>query len=159
MAFGRLDAAEDRVVDVNAIIGGVGGVLSHLVGDQIELSASSSRICGGSRRSNRVEQVLMNPHQRPGRDAARRPSGARNHQRNGRQRPVEIGRGYRIRHGFVRSQRSNPLHDKPDAGLGSASSWFLCIVADGQRHHVSAPDDGTTFMIDLPSLGLLQPVA
>ncbi len=169
MAFGRLDAAEDRVVDVNAIIGGVGDVLSRLVGDQIELSCVlEPHLRPVHADPNQVEQVLMNLSVNA-RDAM--PRGGRLVLETTN---VTVGSDSYVRlvvrdtgsgmNDYVRSQLFKPFFTtkSQDAGTGLGLFTVDNIVKrmGGVIRVESAPNDGTTFMIDLPSLEpCLQPVA
>jgi two-component system, cell cycle sensor histidine kinase and response regulator CckA len=169
MAFGRLDAADDRVVDVNAIIGGVGDALSRLVGDQIELSCVlDPHLRPVHADPNHVEQVLMNLSVNA-RDAM--PRGGRLVLETAN---VTVGSESYVRlvvrdtgsgmNDYVRSQLFKPFFTtkSQDAGTGLGLFTVDNIVKrmGGVIRVESTPNRGTTFMIDLPSLEpCLEPVA
>jgi signal transduction histidine kinase len=160
MAFGRLDAAEDRDVNVNAIIDGVGGALGRVIGDQIELSyILEPQLRPVHADPNQVEQVLMNLSANA-RDAM--PHGGRlvfetTNVTVGTEPYVRIvvrdtGSGM---DDYVRSQLFKPFFTtkSPDAGSGLGLFTVDSIVKrmGGVIHVESEPNHGTTFMIDLPS--------
>jgi PAS domain S-box-containing protein len=169
MAFGRLDPSDDRVVDVNAIIGNVGNALSRLIGDQIELSCVlEPDLRPVHADPNQVEQVLMNLSVNA-RDAM--PQGGRlvlettnvtvDSESYVRLVVRDTGSGM---NDYVRSQLFKPFFTtkSQDAGTGLGLFTVDNIVKrmGGVIRVESAPNDGTTFMIDLPSLEpSLQPVA
>jgi signal transduction histidine kinase len=169
MAFGRLDTADDRVVDVNAIIGGVGDALSRLVGDRIELSCVlEPHLRPVHADPNQVEQVLMNLSVNA-RDAMPRGGRLLLETTN-----VTVGSEPYVRlvvrdtgsgmNDYVRSQLFKPFFTTKSQDEGTGLGLFTVdnIVKrmGGVIHVESAPNDGTTFMIDLPSPEpCLQPVA
>jgi PAS domain S-box-containing protein len=61
LAFSRQQILEPRVLDLNAVVGGVAKMLRRLVGEDVQLSVAPAPVLGSVRADpGQVEQVLMN---------------------------------------------------------------------------------------------------
>jgi two-component system, cell cycle sensor histidine kinase and response regulator CckA len=173
LAFSRRQVLQPRILDLNAVIRGIDGLLRRLIGEHIELSTSLAGPLGTVKADQgQIEQVIMNLAVNA-RDAMT-PRGGR---LTIETREVEVGPDYAARHGRARSgphimlsvsdtgcgmdaatqsHLFEPFFTTKEqgkgTGLGLATVYGIVKQSGGDIWAYSEPGIGSTFKIYLPRM-------
>ena len=173
LAFSRRQVLQPRVLDLNAVIRGIDGLLRRLIGEHIELAATLAPALGTVKADQgQIEQVILNLAVNA-RDAMT-PGGGRLTLET---RDVDLGPDYGVRHGRPRSgphvmlsvsdtgcgmdaavqaHLFEPFFTTKEqgkgTGLGLATVYGIVKQSDGDIWAYSEAGIGSTFKIYLPRL-------
>jgi PAS domain S-box-containing protein len=180
LAFGRKQTLEQRVVDLNEVVGGVGKFLLRLLREDIELRTSlAPEVCMVLVDSGQIEQVLMNLATNA-RDAM--PDGGRLAISTS---VVDLGREFVATHGYgtpgryalltvsdngrgmdeeTRNRIFEPFFTTKEVGkgtgLGLSMAYGIVKSHLGYITCYSEPGGGTTFRVYLPLVdALAEPIS